>query len=300
LQTGQLGATREWRPMGAIAAVVDWARVSLDWSPKTNWEPNTSQIILMVTADRASAAIPAPFRGIVDGLETSSDWARGQSLSRWYAPTDDGIGVVVFQDHHTLEYNGGASYAPGGKLTCFDPRVRGKVRWERSLAAVYGANDGEIFSFLPLFSPWGSGPTLLVEYVYGTKGTTKYDGVKIRLGRIDLRDGHSQTVGTIPDDGRLGLVAARRWWPRTSTDGDRVVYMTQPKRGRHSLVEYSVTQGRLLGDLPCPSSADRLLTVTPAEEAIVLDDDHLWAIGCGQKNRGRVRQVTNFFINSDR
>ncbi|MFV0444410.1 MAG: hypothetical protein ACK5Q5_12645 [Planctomycetaceae bacterium] len=296
LLTDEVGDARDWHPlMGPVARVVDTSRLTLEWQSGSAVEPGSAKVELQL-ADGSRVAVPAPLKDYSLPLEMSTLWEEGQE-TRWYAPTEDGIGVISFVGQRSREEKWREPYSASSTVTCYDPRVDGGVRWTLSLKDLIGQDNREVHSVIPVFSPWTYQRNLLIECIgKGSDDTGPKKANPVRIVQVNLRDGSiQQSVGFDASERFRFLV--RSWWPRCSTDQTRVIYMVQDGRSRPCrLAAYSVSEQRFLDDVTCPLPfAEHLLPVSPAEEAIVLDQWQMSAVGIGEANYGQVRKVHRLF-----
>lgn len=296
LHTDQIGDARDWHPlMGPVARIVDSSRVRLLWQSGSADDPGSARVELRL-GDGSSTSFPAPLKDYSLPVEMSTLWEEGQE-TRWYAPTDDGIGVVSFIGRRSREQEWREPYSESSTVTCYDPRANDGMRWRLALADLVGSDNREVHSVVPIYSPWMYQPTLLIECVSkGRDDDGHKKGDSVRIVQVNLRDGSIQQSADFEASERFRFLV-RSWWPRCSTDQARVIYMVQDDRSHPCrLAVYSVSEQKFLDDVTCPLPfADHLLPVSQANEAIVLDQWQMSAVGIGEANYGQVREVHRLF-----
>lgn len=296
LLTDEVGDARNWHPlMGPAARVVDTSRLTLEWQSGSAVEPGSAKVELQLV-DGSRVAVPAPLKDYSLPIEMSTLWEEGQE-TRWYAPTEDGIGLISFVGQRSRDEKWREPYSANSTVTCYDPRVDGGVRWTLSLKDLIGQDNREVHSVIPIFSLWTYQRTLLIECIAkGSDDAGRKKANPVRIIQVNVRDGSIlRSVGF--DASERFRLLVRSWWPRCSTDQTRVIYMVQDDRSRPCrLAVYSVSEQKFLDDVTCPLPfAEHLLPVSPADDAITLDQWQMSAVGIGEANYGQVRQIHHLF-----
>ncbi|MFN0197268.1 MAG: hypothetical protein ACKVT0_11030 [Planctomycetaceae bacterium] len=287
LDTDQISLVRRWTPIvDPIARQLDLDKVELTWKEgELGLEP--SSISILSKADGSTVSIETPFVDYESPSQMTPLW-EGNKETRWYAPSNDGTGIVFFRGVREGKPDFGQAFSDNSVLTLIDPTSDGGIRWEHRLQTEIGPGS-PVEGCLPIFTPWGYRNEMILQLAdlgYHVKP------VPVELVRIRLNDGKVVSRSEFIADTGFSF----RRWPHCSYDLSRVVYHVEHPKHFHKLAIFSIPDGDFIDELPCPTRHCRkLITVLPSDEAVVVDNTCLWAVGIGTTNLGKVRTITTLF-----
>jgi len=296
LKTGHIGKLRPWADINLIARHLNLAKCEVHWPATRKLDPDSSLITIGGNPFPSTSSVPLPFHDYATPLEMTSLWEE-EKETRWYAPTDDGTGIILFRGVREGKWDIGVPYSQKSSLTLYSPKARGGIRWQRTLSGI--CNDRWMQGLLPIYSHWQGSDDLLLQCAYTG---IRSEPTTVCLTKLRLQDGTVRGTATLTTDAGFDFCLK---WPNCTADQKRIAYMVEHPKYTPKIAVYDFENARFLDEISCPSKmADNLFTelttVLTTNEAVIDDGLQLWAIGIGPKNYGKSRVIARLFIEVDR
>lgn len=293
LQTDVVGSPRDWHTLtNPVARAVDLESAALDLTVKSDSALPSLLLRKRDAPANRGVEIPLPFKSYETPTRMSSLWEEGRE-TRWYAAGDDNASVVGFRGvRPSGVWDIDEPLLGESTLTLFDPAEPDGIRWRRTLDEIAGPDADRVVLVAPIRMPWGRHSSLVIDWIDRTGDEILIETV--HFAEIRLRDGV-----VLREAGFLSQPAYPRYfqvsrWPATSADRNRIVFLDESDviSPNHIRV-FDLTDQRSLEAIP-NSTQDHwegLVTVLPADEAVIQGATRLWAVGIGEKNYGEIRML---------
>ena len=288
LATDTIGELRPWANVDPIARHLALDKVTVEWPRNEELTPDSTQITIGGDRFPSSSSIPLPFHHYATPLEMTALWEEGKE-TRWFAPVEDGVGIVLFRGIRKGGNEAGTQYLPQSTLTLFDPRSKNGVRFQRDLSSI--GNDSWKDGLLPIYSHWQRNNTLLLQCANTGHHSTP---LAVSLVKLQLQDGSVLNTSTFEAD--TGFLLDLNW-PHCTVDQQRIAYLVEHPKYSPKLAVFDFENARFLDELSLPSRLiRRLVTILRSNDAVVTDDLQLWAVGIGRENYGESRLIVRLFV----
>lgn len=278
LAEDEVGPGRRWDPLLApIANAVDLDRVSL------SRDLTSLTVSIDIREGGQKVAVPAPLKEYSTPLEMTAIWEHGDE-TRWYAPTADRIGLVVFRGQHVGAFG---PVSLESAITCYDPRVENGVRWNVKLSAF--VEDGANL-VLPIAFDWSEQSSLYVQVAGVAKAGKKVTrDERIDIFEITLRDGNVEKLA----DFQRPMFRVHGW-PHCSGNDKRLPFIVDELEGPCTLRVFDLGSKQFLQQLNL-ASLPELVAILPTGEAIIQDPWRLWAVQTSDRDYGKGRDIRQLF-----
>ncbi len=312
LETDELSPPQAWIPINPVAREIDLSEITLDWTPKAAWTSEDGRLTIQGKKTEKTVAIPPPYQDYEHIGQMSVLWEGGKP-TRWYAPIENRRGIILFEGLRINPRDVSGPYDLDSTLTCFDPSVKGGIRWKKTLSELTEELDGAINHVIPVFSMSQTPRELLVEiqarWVIKRENERGSD-LKYRLlvKRIDLKDGSVSLAGELTSPrlrGEYGKKHVRSGWAYRSPDSQLLVFECRgnPYTGSRPLFEaYRIYKSKIVGErLEIPINTEiyrrgfKMITITNANEAIIDHSGRVLAIPLTEGPDVKPRLIFNLF-----